>query len=41
LHEVVAEFKNPVMRHSISKGSTVMSRLAIKGFYPAPLTVLH
>jgi sulfate adenylyltransferase subunit 2 len=33
----VAEFKNPVMLYSIGKDSTVMLRLAIKAFHPAPL----
>lgn len=37
MREVVAELKNPVMLYSIGKDSTVMLRLAIKAFYPAPL----
>jgi sulfate adenylyltransferase subunit 2 len=37
MREVVAEFKNPVMLYSIGKDSTVMLRLAIKAFHPAPL----
>lgn len=43
MREVVAEFKNPVMLYSIGKDSSVMLRLALKAFYPAPLPfpVLH
>src|SRR5580704_6354008 len=37
MRDVVAEFKNPVMLYSIGKDSTVMLRLAIKAFHPAPL----
>jgi sulfate adenylyltransferase subunit 2 len=37
MREVVAEFKNPVMLYSIGKDSSVMLRLAIKAFHPAPL----
>lgn len=37
MREVVAEFKQPVMLYSIGKDSSVMLRLAIKAFYPAPL----
>ena len=37
MREVVAEFKKPVMLYSIGKDSSVMLRLAIKAFYPAPL----
>ena len=43
MREVVAEFKKPVMLYSIGKDSSVMLRLAIKAFYPAPLPfpILH
>lgn len=43
MREVVAEFTNPVMLYSIGKDSSVMLRLAIKAFYPAPLSfpLLH
>ena len=34
IREVVAEFENPVMLYSIGKDSSVMVRLAEKGFYP-------
>jgi len=37
MREVVAEFKKPVMLYSIGKDSSVMLRLAIKAFHPAPL----
>ncbi|MCA9521771.1 MAG: sulfate adenylyltransferase subunit CysD [Myxococcales bacterium] len=35
--EVVAEFEKPVMLYSIGKDSSVMARLAMKAFHPAPL----
>jgi sulfate adenylyltransferase subunit 2 len=43
MREVVAEFKKPVMLYSIGKDSSVMLRLAIKAFHPAPLpfSILH
>jgi sulfate adenylyltransferase subunit 2 len=43
MREVVAEFKKPVMLYSIGKDSSVMLRLAIKAFHPAPLPfpILH
>src|SRR6476659_2392698 len=37
LREVAAEFANPVMLYSIGKDSSVMVRLALKAFHPAPL----
>jgi sulfate adenylyltransferase subunit 2 len=37
MREVVAEFRRPVMLYSIGKDSSVMLRLAIKAFHPAPL----
>jgi sulfate adenylyltransferase subunit 2 len=37
MREVVAEFENPVMLYSIGKDSSVMLRLAMKAFHPAPL----
>src|SRR3974390_979804 len=37
MREVIAEFKKPVMLYSIGKDSSVMLRLAIKAFHPAPL----
>jgi sulfate adenylyltransferase subunit 2 len=37
MREVVAELKRPVMLYSIGKDSSVMLRLAIKAFHPAPL----
>lgn len=37
IREVAAEFENPVMLYSIGKDSSVMVRLAIKAFYPAPV----
>jgi sulfate adenylyltransferase subunit 2 len=36
LREVAAEAENPVMMYSIGKDSSVMLRLAIKAFHPAP-----
>ena len=36
MREVVAEAENPVMLYSIGKDSSVMLRLALKAFYPAP-----
>ena len=36
IREVAAEFENPVMLYSIGKDSSVMLRLALKAFYPAP-----
>ena len=43
MREVVAEFKRPVMLYSIGKDLSVMLRLAIKAFHPAPLPfpILH
>lgn len=35
--EVVAECENPVLLYSIGKDSSVMLRLALKAFFPAPL----
>jgi sulfate adenylyltransferase subunit 2 len=37
MREVIAEFRSPVMLYSIGKDSSVMLRLAIKAFHPAPL----
>ena len=37
MREVVAEAENPVMLYSIGKDSSVMARLALKAFAPAPL----
>jgi sulfate adenylyltransferase subunit 2 len=37
LREVAAEFQRPVMLYSIGKDSSVMVRLAQKGFFPGPL----
>ncbi len=37
IREVAAEFANPVMLYSIGKDSSVMVRLAMKAFHPAPL----
>ena len=37
MREVVAEFRKPVMLYSIGKDSSVMLRVAIKAFHPAPL----
>src|SRR4051794_25250827 len=37
LREVAAEFEKPVMLYSIGKDSSVLVRLAIKAFHPAPL----
>src|ERR1044072_4527418 len=36
LREVVAEAEHPVMMYSIGKDSSVMLRLALKAFHPAP-----
>jgi len=36
MREVVATAENPVMLYSIGKDSSVMLRLALKAFYPAP-----
>lgn len=43
IREVAAEFENPVMLYSIGKDSSVMVRLALKAFHPAPLpfALLH
>lgn len=43
IREVTAEFENPVMLYSIGKDSSVMLRLAVKAFYPAPIPfpVMH
>jgi sulfate adenylyltransferase subunit 2 len=37
MREVAAEFEKPVMLYSIGKDSSVLVRLAIKAFYPAPV----
>ncbi len=37
IREVAAEFDNPVMLYSIGKDSSVMVRLALKAFHPAPV----
>jgi sulfate adenylyltransferase subunit 2 len=37
IREVVAEFEKPVMLYSIGKDSSVLVRLAMKAFHPAPL----
>ncbi|MGE3510373.1 MAG: sulfate adenylyltransferase subunit CysD [Vicinamibacterales bacterium] len=37
IREVAAEFEKPVMLYSIGKDSSVMVRLAVKAFHPAPL----
>src|SRR5215831_7518446 len=37
IREVAAEFENPVMLYSIGKDSSVLVRLAMKAFHPAPL----
>ncbi|MCG6205015.1 sulfate adenylyltransferase subunit CysD [Rhodopseudomonas sp. HC1] len=37
MRDVVATFRNPVMLYSVGKDSSVMLRLALKAFYPAPL----
>jgi sulfate adenylyltransferase subunit 2 len=37
IREVAAEFEKPVMLYSIGKDSSVLVRLAIKAFHPAPL----
>ncbi len=36
IREVAAEFEKPVMMYSIGKDSSVMARLALKAFHPAP-----
>ena len=36
IREVAAEFENPVMLYSIGKDSSVLVRLALKAFHPAP-----
>jgi sulfate adenylyltransferase subunit 2 len=36
MRDVAAEFENPVMMYSIGKDSSVMLRLALKAFHPAP-----
>jgi len=43
IREVAAEFDNPVMLYSIGKDSSVMVRLALKAFHPAPVpfSLLH
>lgn len=43
IREVAAEFENPVMLYSIGKDSSVMVRLALKAFHPAPVpfSLLH
>jgi len=43
IHEVAAEFENPVMLYSIGKDSSVMVRLAQKAFHPGrlPFALLH
>jgi sulfate adenylyltransferase subunit 2 len=37
LREAAAEFDRPVMMYSIGKDSSVMARLALKAFHPAPV----
>jgi sulfate adenylyltransferase subunit 2 len=37
IREVAAEFERPVMLYSIGKDSSVLVRLAIKAFHPAPV----
>jgi sulfate adenylyltransferase subunit 2 len=37
MREVAAEFEKPVMLYSIGKDSSVLVRLAIKAFHPAPV----
>ncbi len=37
IREVAAEFEKPVMLYSIGKDSSVLVRLAMKAFHPAPL----
>jgi sulfate adenylyltransferase subunit 2 len=37
IREVAAEFEKPVMLYSIGKDSSVLVRLALKAFHPAPL----
>ena len=43
IREVVSEFENPVMLYSMGKDSSVMLRLALKSFFPAPIPfpILH
>lgn len=43
MREVVAEFQKPVMLYSVGKDSSVMIRLAQKGFYPGkfPFPLMH
>src|SRR5437763_2728919 len=43
IREVAAERRNPVMRYSIRKDSSVMLHLAMKAFYPSkpPFPLLH
>lgn len=43
IREVAAQFSNPVMLYSIGKDSSVLLRLALKAFHPAPLpfALLH
>src|SRR3982751_1647539 len=37
IREVAAEFEKPVMLYSIGKDSSVLVRLALKAFHPAPV----
>jgi sulfate adenylyltransferase subunit 2 len=37
VREAAAEFENPVMLYSIGKDSSVLVRLAMKAFHPAPI----
>jgi sulfate adenylyltransferase subunit 2 len=43
IREVAAEFEKPVMLYSVGKDSSVMTRLAIKAFYPekVPFPLMH
>src|SRR6204780_5369971 len=43
LREAVAEFRNPLLRYSIGKDSSVLLHLALKAFYPGklPFPLLH
>jgi sulfate adenylyltransferase subunit 2 len=43
MHEVIAEFRNPVLLYSIGKDSTVLLHVARKAFHPGrlPFSVLH
>jgi len=43
MHEVVAEFRAPVLLYSIGKDSNVLLHIARKAFYPGrlPFSVLH